>query len=237
MSATKEKIKAKVLWRLNKDGLIKIAKEVGVEESEENLRKLTLFDLRKLIRYKMNPRDRFGSIRGTLSSRINEALSEDWKTLEEIAEGAGVPPHKARGRLYYAVRKGWVEYRRLIQFRWSPEYLEKLKQMEELKSVGSIIEKEEEEDQSTPQEPAGNENESIKSEVLEESTEEEPEQLEEEASSEEPIGEDVEEFEEAEEEESEEEEEEEIGDEDLEEVDEEIEEELAELEEEEEEEE
>ncbi len=61
--------------------------------------------------------DEYGSRVGTISSKVNAVLADEWDDEEAIAKAAGVTLDQARGRLYYAAQEGVVEVRRLVQYR------------------------------------------------------------------------------------------------------------------------
>jgi hypothetical protein len=63
------------------------------------------------------PVDAYGCRVGTISNKVNEAITDEWQEEEEIAEAAGVSRDQARGRLYYGAEKGLFESRRVILYR------------------------------------------------------------------------------------------------------------------------
>lgn len=62
-------------------------------------------------------RDKFGSRVGTISARVNGAITSEWKEGKEIAKELGISFTQARARLYHANQEGIVECRRLVQYR------------------------------------------------------------------------------------------------------------------------
>lgn len=62
-------------------------------------------------------RDKFGSRVGTISAKVNGAITSEWKEGKEIAKELGISFTQARARLYHANQEGIVECRRLVQYR------------------------------------------------------------------------------------------------------------------------
>jgi hypothetical protein len=62
-------------------------------------------------------RDKFGSRVGTISAKVNGAITDEWKEGKEIAKELGISFTQARARLYHANQEGIVECRRLVQYR------------------------------------------------------------------------------------------------------------------------
>ena len=62
-------------------------------------------------------RDKFGSRVGTISAKVNGAITSEWKEGKEIAKELKISFTQARARLYHANQEGIVECRRLVQYR------------------------------------------------------------------------------------------------------------------------
>lgn len=62
--------------------------------------------------------DKFGNRLGSIASRVNEVLTTEWQTDQQIADKAGVTLKEVRGRLYYATNSDKiVECERLTRYR------------------------------------------------------------------------------------------------------------------------
>lgn len=70
------------------------------------------------MKYKCKPRDRHGSIAGSIAGKVNAAMnSNKWMSVDEIAKKAGIKRSSVQRRLQDGRIKGIYEYKRIIEFR------------------------------------------------------------------------------------------------------------------------
>jgi hypothetical protein len=62
-------------------------------------------------------RDKYGSRVGTISAKVNAAITSEWKQGEEIAKELKISFTQARARLYHCNQEGIVECRRRVEYR------------------------------------------------------------------------------------------------------------------------
>lgn len=66
-------------------------------------------------------RDKFGCRIGSISAKVNAAVSDEWQTEEQIAKAAGVSLDQARGRIYYAIQDGLMESERAVRVKFAKQ--------------------------------------------------------------------------------------------------------------------